>query len=508
MSLEDIETPHKDYPLKQRNATLISDMMDETETKRKCIQSQGRRDTYNYTGNTGSYGTSAKNIAHSTDAKYYNTGSYLKIPLSYIDDDQAIQTEKYEEYVEHAFLPEYIVSDALEEMVGICFKTAPNIKLPEKIAHLEMHANNKGDSLLAVTEQVLRDVVETGGAAISSDFMDDRSVLKHHENKYLINWRETSNGYTMMVFSETYTDDDGEAQEQRRHYSVETGELVVTLYRQINNGGWQIHEELDENENVKPPPMLPGNQKYEYIPVRIAKTKKPVLLAVAKAVLKGFRISADHFGMLHTLTPTLVIKSDKTAEKLKTGFKSGIKVGEKDAVELLQPGVDGAAPLEAAMDKLFNAAVDLGVRLITSGFASESGEALFLRNANKQIKIDAIANIVSREMTEALRVCALLERANPNEVEFSLNAELIEAPVDINQLKEMRESVLDSGLIKWSDYLRKMAASKLITLKKDAGGEYDTDLYIKEVEEERKVLMAREESGEPDEDVVIPDDQI
>ncbi len=461
MSVTDVENQHVDYAEIEEKASLVADMMSEKTVELRCKSDKGAE------------------------------GSYLEKPLSYIDATS--EDALYNAYIYHSYLPEHIVSDASEEMVGICFKVEPTISLPEKIKHLEFHANSKGDSLLSVARAVIRDVIATGRAAISSDFIDGQSTLEHRDSLSLINWRETSQGYTMMVFSESYIDSDGEIQEQRRHYSIESGLLIVTLYRKSTAGKWVEHIDVDEDGNGTLTPTLPNNQRYDYIPIRVAETIKPSLYGMARTVLKGFRISADHYGMMHNLGPTLVIASDSSIEKLNSGFSNGIKIGKDDQAKLLQQGTDGTDPSEKAMEKLFNSAVDQGIRLISTGAAQESGEALYLRNANKQIKVDAVADIASGEIKESLRVCAILENANPDEVDFKLNVELVEEPIEVAELKEMREAVVNSNLIKWSDYLIKAQSHHLIEMRKNEDGTLDTATYIDEATKEFKLLNAESE---------------
>lgn len=464
MSIQDIETTHSDYARLKRESDLIMVMMDEHELKRQCDASQGGAE------------------------------SYLKKPLSYArPNDKEKEKALYERYLEHAFLPEHIVSDAAEEMTGICFKVAPVINLPDKIKHLEKHANTKGDSLTALAEDVIRDLITSRRAAISTDYIDDRSVIQHKRSSLLINWRKNSSGYTMMVFSESYLDDEGKAQEQRRHYSIEEGFLLVTVYRQVANGRWSEHIEVDDAGDAIAQPTLPNNKPYEYIPVRIAQTVKPALLGMARTVWKGFKISADYFGMLHKLTPTLVIKSDQAAAALSVGFENGVKVGVNDSVELLQQGTDGADPLRVAMEGMYNSAVDQGVRLVSESAKAESGEAIFLRNANKQIKMDSVAREASEQIEEALRVAAILENANPDEVQFKLEVELVEDPVDVANLQELREAVTDGQLVRWADYLLQMQANNLIKLDKLEDGNFDTAAYIELAISEFKAINSASE---------------
>lgn len=460
---QDVSTQSDDYARYLRELALVEIMMDEHELKQSCIGDKG------------------------------GAGSYLRMPISYTrkkaDGTRDAEKEQalYGRYVEHAYLPEHIVSDAAEEMVGICFKSEPDISLPDKIRPMERHANSRGDSLQAVAEDALRDLLTSRRACISTDYVDGRAVIEHKPGKSLINYRKNSSGYTMMVFSETYTEGD-ESGEQRRHYSIESGILVVTVFRQDDNGEWAEHIELDENGNAVPQPTLPNNKPFEYIPIRVAETVKPALLGMARTVWKGYKVSADYYGMLHTLTPTLVIQSDKSATALAMGFENGIHVGSGDSVALLQQGVDGADPLRTAMETLFNSAVDQGVRLVSESTKAESGEALYLRNSNKQIKADSVANEVSTQIEEALRVAAILENANPDEVSFEIEAELIENPVDVENLKEMREAVVDGQLIRHEDYVLQAFKNGLIELDVLDDGSLDVAGYVAKVRKEFKAI--------------------
>lgn len=462
MSVQDVEKPHKDYARIKSDATLIADMMDDQATRAKCL------------------------------ADHKTIESYLMMPLSHENEDKAKELKRYTDYLYHAFLPEYIVSDALEEMAGICFKVDPVIRLPEKIQYMERHANGRGDSLLAVVDQALRDVIEGGGAAISPDYLEGRAVIAHKPNSSIYNWRLSSRGLTMLVLSESYTDENGETKEQRRHYSVESGTLVVTLYRQSAAGKWAEHIELDERGNAKPAPTLPNNKPYDFIPVRVARMRKPPLLAMAKTVLKGFQISADYYGANHNNTPTFVLNTDNKVQRLAVGVGNGLQIGKDDKAGFAHPGLDGSEPNRIAMETQFNAAIDQGVRLVSNNSSTESGEALYLRNANKQIKADAVAGKVSAEVTEALRVCAMLEGADPDEVEFRLKVELVEEPIDTATLKEMREGVVE-GLIKHEDYVLALHSAKPISLDIGEDGTPDTIGYIKEAAKQHAALTAEPE---------------
>lgn len=458
----DISKHHKDYSKLKGDSKIVLDMTSEDAVKARCLGDKGGK------------------------------GSYLMKPVSYQGEDK--ENEMYDEHVYHSFLPENIVSDAIEEIVGVAFKQDITIKLPDKIKHLESHANNKGDSLKAVAMDLFRDLYMDKKGAISSDYDGDRSYIDRKEPLSIINWDMNSKGYTELVLSELYTDTDDEQKEQRRHYALVDGVLVVTVYRKNdNNDDWFVHVELDENDQPKPQPTLPNNEPYTYIPIRVPEVKKHPLLGMAKAVLKGFQQSANYYGSIHKMgSPNVALFTDKDVSTLNVGYERGIKLGQGDNVKLVGLSDDVINPAKESMENLWNSAIDQGIRLISSSGSTESGDALYLRNANKQIKVDSVANEASIHMEEALRVCAILEGASPDDVEFKINVELVEQKADIAELKEMREAAIESVAIKHSDYLIKMHNAKLITLEKMQDGKFDTDKYIKQTVEESKMMQMPE----------------
>ena len=191
--------------------------------------------------------------------------------------------------------------------------------------------------------------------------------------------------------------------------------------------------------------------------------------------------------MPHLATGKLVVFSDKDLTKLESGYESGLKLGKDDKAQLLTLGSDGALPTKEAMENLFNSAIEQGVRLISGGGSKESAEALYLRSANKQVKLQDIISLAAEEMQEALRVCAMLENADPDQVEFSAKVELIERPVDTDKIKELREGVKE-GLIKWSDYLLALDEADYIHLPADAKLEdFDLSIYQSDVVEQDRI---------------------
>jgi len=439
------DTKNPEYAEIKRRSDLVSDFMDEEAVKDKGTE-------------------------------------YLKKPIAIIGDPK--EAQMYETYKDNAYVPEFILSDALAEMLGMTFRSGVEVSLPDKIAHLENHADSRGNSLHAVFRDVVAGVLTTKRHAIVSDY-GEQSFLSLYKSDDIYNWDRNSHGYTLVVLREQYESGGDEYKreykDQLREFRQVDGRLEVHVWRQTSNGEW-VEVTPDEGDFT---PMLPKNTEFDFIPVRIPETERNPMYGMAKTIAKGYKVSADYYGMLYNLAfGTLVVYTDSEVTKVETGLHTGLKLSQSDKAEILKIGADGAAPLKEAMESLFDSAVSQGIRIIDSGGQKESGEALYIRAASKQVKLQDIVSMCAEEMKEALRVCAMLEGANPDEVEFSVDVELIEKPFDPEKIKIIQDGV-ESGLLLHKDYIEAMAANDLANVPVGNDGQPDYDAYIKAVEAEQ-----------------------
>jgi len=414
------------------------------------------------------------------------TTDYLKKPIAIIG--KAKETQMYQTYLDNAFFPESILPDTLAEMLGMVFKTPLDIKLPAKIAHLESHADNSGNSLEAVFRDVVAGVLKAKRHAIASDYDGAQSYLALYKSADIINWDKNSHGYTLLVLREQYESGGDEYQkkysDQLREYRLVDGVLEVHVWREVK--GQYVEYFGEDGEGFTP--ELPKSQQFDFIPVRIPEVDKIPLYGMAADILKGYQVSADYYGMLYNIAfGTLVISSSDDVTKVETGLHTGLKLGADGKAEILTLGSDGAAPLKDAMMERFDSAVKQGVRIIEGGAQKESGEALYIRAASKQVKLQDIVNECAEKMKEALRVCAMLENANPDEVEFSATVELIDKPFDKDKMAELRSGV-ESGLVKWSDYIMALVINDLASVPVNKDGMPDYEQYRAELIAEAREL--------------------
>ena len=440
----DAPQKHRDYDKIVRIETRITDFLDEEQVKKKCLSS------------------------------FLSVNDYLLIPIHYKDADGQWDKELFSRLVYHADMPEYILQNAIIQAVGVCFKQDATIELPDNLAYFQ-------DELKDIATGCIKQLLTSGRFALFVDIDEKTGQPKiiQYDSKHIIDWDDENTFYTLVQEPDNLAD---------RAMIIQDidGSIVTQLWEKPSNeqsnfipknkwndsfvGNWEKVADAVNRTTFKGLPLREMPVVYSCI--------NPVLKGMAKSILKGFRQSAVYYSMIDTLgSGKLVIYTDSDiGEIVKGGHEAGLKLNKGDKAELLQLKSDGANVLREAMMTQFDLAVAQGLEIISEGANRASGENLALQVGNKQIKVTALADVVSESITKALKIAGGLLGLDTSDILYKLNVNLIRETVDTAVLKELREGAKE-GYILPSDYVKALDSYKQVTVESNDDGKKDYSAY-------------------------------
>jgi hypothetical protein len=416
---------------------------------------------------------------------------YLMIPIHYKNKDGTWDTELFERLVYHAYLPEIIVQDTIIQCTSVCFKSKPDIELPNELEYIK-------SSLEQIARDAILELLISGRFALYTDINEEtgKPELLFYKSSAIPNWGVDGGFYT---FSET----NEEGKEERR---VVTGSTVSTYVSsskkpvKFDERDFTINRDDKSRTNRSRLISPSGNftfqdtvhrEAFKGLPLDVDPVQYveilPALKGQIKSMQKGFRQSAQYYSMLDTLAGgKLVLYTDRDFSDIQGGHERGLILGKGEKAELLQLKSDGASILENSMNRAYEDARTQGLELITQGANKASAENLSLQLDNKQLKISDLATLVSKAITDALIVASVLIGCN-DDIKYQLNVNLIKKQIDTKLLTELRASAL-SGLILRSDYVKQLEKLSLLRVKKH-NGTVDYEQYVIEANEEFEQLQ-------------------
>jgi len=373
-----------------------------------------------------------------------NGETYLPKPADFVGKEK--EKELYAEYLAGAYFPENILSDMLNEMVGLAFKSGLTSSLPKKIAGLEYHADNSGNSLVAILRDIIKGLLVSKRFAILADYDNDKKApyLSLYESTNIFKTKYENNNLVFVSLSEDSDKKDkkGRSLEQVRIFRIDDdGFVVVETWIKEENKTWGKTSE-DAYPEI-------AGKRIDFIPIRIVEVEVIPLLGAAYALEKGYQESANYYSITRKLgIPKLLITSDTDSDKFNAidmGAQSALKLERGDDAKYVSVGTDGIEPCRISMQTRFDEAVEMGVRFQQKASA-ETGEALKTRSAAKEVKLSDLVQLAIEELAEALRVCALMVGSDPDKVILKMDVELVEKPLDKNTVEMYEKGTLQGNI--------------------------------------------------------------
>jgi hypothetical protein len=388
----------------------------------------------------------------------------------YLPEPDAMNPVQYRRYKTRANF--YGVAErTVRGLVGLVFRIEPTFDLPPVLSPLLNSATPTGMPLSTLTADVLRDVVSLGRYGVLVDMPRSPSLigsavpyLAPYTAENIWRWEESFDPVsgvrklTRVVVREdaiverdlekTYLRElflDPSSGNYTQQFWVEVNDETATSVR-LSDGEVLANGSFDK---VGPPivPVVSG-QPLKKIPFFFLntfnlqpKTDRPPMLDLASVNVAHYRNSADLEHALYlTSQPTPVITGWTTSSDKPAAIGSG-------TIWFLPTGTDakylefegkGVGALRQAMQDKESRMAALGARMIRDLDRSNvTAEATRMQmTAETSVLVSAVGN-VERGMEAALRMAAEWAGADPDEVDVSLNHDLVDASLsslDLNAL--------------------------------------------------------------------------
>jgi hypothetical protein len=173
-----------------------------------------------------------------------------------------------------------------------------------------------------------------------------------------------------------------------------------------------------------------------------------------------YQNSADNEDHLFGLAPTLAItvpnkawKEEMIPNGYQLGSRSYMPLPENGQALLLEPEPRGA--YMEAMTQKEEQMVKVGARMIESGSAAETAEAVKIRYSADSSILDNLAQNTSNGIELSLRWAAEFEGQNPNDVKYEMTREYFDTTMTAQEVMADIQ-LLDSGIIAKKDLRNKL----------------------------------------------------
>ena len=397
-------------------------------------------------------------------------------------DDSPENGARYTQYVERAVFVNF-TSRTLEGLIGIAFKSGPDIEVPTSMDFILTDTDGAGGGIENQSHRLLKILMKTGRSGLLVDFpvaneaiskkqqVDENihATITVHQAKSIINWRlDEKQNLTLVVIREMVEEPDGFGVtmiEQWRELSigglmtVDEGEnahdrYVVRIWRKNTTGDTQEFFIWDE----RTPKDAAGNE-WAVIPFTFvgavdnnSEVDKAPLQDLGDLNIAHYRNSADYEESAFFMgQPWLTVSGldEHWADKY---FKDGTYVGSR-AVTLLPEG--GAAKiLQAkantlageAMVKKETQMIALGAKLLTRGEAVKTVEQSRSEIAAVHSVLSLAATNMALAYTVALGWVAMFTRGANDAVSYIMPTDYTEITADPAFITAVRETWQGGGI--------------------------------------------------------------
>lgn len=393
---------------------------------------------------------------------------YLPMPSGFAAQPDK-GTAMYAAYGTRAQFPE-LLSPAIGGMVGIIHQSEFQIAMPDSMEAIWERATRDGMSLEAFHRRVTRELLETGRYGILAEAPEQGGMpyLAGYAAESIINWSAERD---MFVLDESGKVRDGfEWKDQKKFRAL----LLV-------DGRYVQQVEIAGNMGAEVQPQALGDRSLTEIPFVVIGARdvavdpeKPPLIGSARRYLAAYRLDADYRHQLfNTGQETFVIINGDAPEAVGAGVVLVLKGDEqnKPDAKYVGPTGTGIAAHKIAIEDDLNAAAEAGARLFDGqDQAQESGEARKLRFGAETANLTSIAQASASGLEKALRYCAQMIGADPEEVVVKPPQNLLSSKMGAQDLAAV-VAAWKEGAISYTTLYENLTRGQVASVERDAEAE-------------------------------------
>lgn len=365
-----------------------------------------------------------------------------------MDSAQSLGYQRYEAYLRRARFSDH-VSVAVERMVSMINRQAPQIELPQSLEYLKERATPNGETLEEVYRTIIFEQILCGRFGLLPDFEGETNnpepVLALYHAESIRNWMHVKNvGISMVVLDES----DYEMEDFEWEYEESYRVLMLTPEEDGQTPVYRVGVFTEDEFSVEGliTPQIRGNT-LEEVPFTFInagdlthEVGKIPMIGLARLCIGMYQSEADYRSNLFMQgQDTLVVKdllSDEDGADVQVGPGSYLNVGpEGDAFYI---GVSGKGLPEQRQalenDKKEAEEKSLSLALMSD---NQSGEALKTRIAAQSLSLVRIAQTGAAGLEMAIRHIARWMGLNEEDVSIQPNIDFRVVdflPGDLNKL--------------------------------------------------------------------------
>ena len=379
---------------------------------------------------------------------------YLPLPNP-LENRSDYDNPRYDQYIMRAVFFN-VCYKTLMGLVGIVFRKAPVVTVPDSIDYVIDNADGSGISLKQQSQYVLSEVVKKGRCAMMVDYptIDGqtsradvdrgiRATIKTYAAEFVIDWEEeeTQTGTRLNYVK---------IREIESVLDVVSGEreLVISyIVLRLIDGVYSIerYDEYGATRNDRTEPRLANGQTLNYIPLVFCGSEnnapnvdQALLYDLAVLNIAHYNNSADaEESSFIAGQPTLAVTSSLNSTEWAEGNPNGVLLGsrkghflgESGSLSLVQASPN-ILPREMMKDKE-QQFVALGAQIVSENTANETAFAVGAKLSTNTSALALSAGNVSDAYKTCLKWCEnYMTTAPKGDVVFSLNTDFFPASVD------------------------------------------------------------------------------
>lgn len=357
---------------------------------------------------------------------------YLPRPCVGLDEKSL---SRYAAYLKRAVFYEK-AAGVLNSWCSLLFVNNYELELPSEMEYLRDNIDGYNVTIDQLAKKIARNVLSLGRCGILTDFVNapgskgtasdlrsgkSRPKLVVVSSDNIINWKELELGYEYIVIKV-------ESKAYDKVSKFESKNVIEYWELAIINDGYVIRKHIGEDSitntiprNVKGEPFKEIQFDFIGSSNNNASPDYPLMYTFASLNIGHYRNSADWEESCFT-------SGQNTLVLIGQGSKAGNVIVGENGVISLTAGAD-AKYLKASTDCLAMEGMkhkealiaDLGVSMTSDNKTAISATESDINNTNSTSLLKTVSQNVSQGLESALKRCALLIGANPNEVKFKLN---------------------------------------------------------------------------------------
>lgn len=354
----------------------------------------------------------------------------------------------------------------VDGLVGMVFRKAPVIALPDGLDGIAMDIDMAGTDLAGFAQNIVREVVSVGRIGVLIEFpqveerpttqaqasaMNLRPYATTYKAESIFNWRYSRiNNVMQLSLVELYEDyikeDDGFSQKTDKQIRAlilsDTG-YFQQVYRKNDKGDW-----IPFDGPIIP--LLKG-RPLRFIPFyafgageNTLNEQVPPLLDLVDLNLAHYRVTADYeHGTHFTGLPMLFIAGVtlKENEKVSVGSQVALVTDNSDADgKFIEFSGQGLGALEKNLDRKEAQMASIGARMLAPEKSGvEAADTIIMRHSGETSVLAAIAKLASQQLTRMMTFIGEWAGVG-GEVSIELNTDYLPAAMTAQDLTALIQS--------------------------------------------------------------------